>query len=83
MTASFTISPSLTIHNRIDNGLGLENGTVLVLGGEVGIDLGDSPVSLAVPVAIGFVLDEGYFIDGGDDGFGFFSVGLSCGLRAG
>ena len=60
--SDFTISPSLTIHNRIDNGLGLENGTVLVLGGEFGIDTGDSPVSLAVPVAIGFVLDEDYFI---------------------
>lgn len=81
--SGFSLSPSLTIHNRIASSLGQEEGTVVVLGGEVGIDTGDSGLSLGVPVAVAYVVDEDYFIAGGDDGLGFFSVGLSAGYGLG
>ncbi len=75
-----SLSPSITIHNRVDNGLGLSNGTILVLGAEYPVDLGDSELSLSLPVAVGFSFDEGYFTNGGDDGFGYISIGASAGL---
>ncbi len=76
----FSLSPSITVHNRVDNGLGLSNGTILVLGAEYPLDLGDSPLSVSLPVAVGFSFDEGYFVDGGDDGFGYVSIGASASL---
>jgi len=80
----FSISPSLTIHNRIASSLGQEEGTVVVAGAEFAVDaLEDAGVSLGVPVAVAAVLDEDYFIAGGDDGFAFFSVGLSAGYSLG
>jgi len=79
--SGFSLSPSVTIHNRLDNGLGLSNGTVVVLGAEVPVDLGeDSAISLGVPLAVGFAFDEGYFTAGGDDGFGYFSVGAAASM---
>lgn len=76
----FSLAPGLTIHNRVDNGLGLENGTILVLGVEPGftiVDSEDYPVDMSVPVAVGLALDDGYFTAGGDDGLGFVSVGAA------
>ena len=74
----FTLSPSLTIHNRI-GGDGLEKGTVVVLGGEYGVSLDeDCPVDLAVPFSLGYSLNDDYFRAGGDSGLAFLSVGVTA-----
>ena len=76
----FALAPSLTIHNRVA-GEGLEEGTVLVAGVEPGFSLLDSEdwtVDLSIPVNVAWVLEDGYF--GGDDGFGFVSVGAAVGV---
>ncbi|MEM9418451.1 MAG: hypothetical protein AAGA25_05250 [Planctomycetota bacterium] len=79
----FALSPSIVIHNRVDNGLGLSNGTIIVAGIEPGFSVVDSEefaIDMSVPVSFGFALDDGYFIAGGDDGFGFFSIGAAFGM---
>lgn len=78
----FALSPSVVIHNRV-SGDGLEEGTVIVAGVEPGFTIVDSEefaVDMSVPVSVGFVLDDEYFIAGGDDGLGFFSVGAAFGM---
>lgn len=81
--SGFTLAPSLTIHNRIGNTANegvSDSGTVLVFGAELPIGIPeDFPVSVSFPVALGIVLEEDYFIDGGDSGLGFFSAGASFG----
>lgn len=70
------LDPSVTVHNRInDFGGGGEEGTVVVVGVSPGTDLG--PVSLSVPINVGFALTDDYFTAGGDTGFAYASIGLS------
>lgn len=78
----FALSPAITIHNRL-SGDGLEEGTVIVAGVEPGFTIIDSEewtVDMSIPVNVAWVLDDEYFIAGGDDGFGFFSVGAAFGV---
>lgn len=79
------LSPSLTFHNRLDNGAAFgDTGTVLVAGIEEGFDLG--PVSFAVPVNAGFFLSDGFHattalapvLTDADSGFGYVSIGLNA-----
>lgn len=77
------LSPSLTIHQRLDQGAALgDEGTILVLGLSHGIEAG--PVSISFPVNIAYFLTDDFhnpFVAGGaDDGFGYFSLGVSASL---
>lgn len=77
------LSPSLTIHNRVGAGAAPQTGTVLVAGLEHGFDLG--PVSFAVPLNVGYFLDDGFhgtdvFGLPLDTGFGYGSIGLNASI---
>lgn len=77
-----SLSASLLLHNRNSPGAsGGENGNILIPGIEYAFDLG--PVSFAVPVAVGFFLEDNYhpttaLVPQTDSGFGYLSVGLSA-----
>ncbi len=66
------LSPSLTVHGRVDGNGGQSEGAVFVLGVEHGIDVG--PVSLSFPLNVAF-LTEDYYVDG-EGGFGYASLGV-------
>lgn len=72
------LSPSLTIHHRLNGG---ETGTVIDLGISHDLELG--PVSLSFPLNVGFFLDDDYYFPGGDDGFGYGSLGVAASLGLG
>jgi hypothetical protein len=73
------LSPSLTIHNRLDPGAsGGNNGTVLVLGLSHGIDVG--PLSVSFPVNIGYFIDDDFHANSTDSGFGFATIGVAASL---
>ncbi len=76
------LSPSLTIHQRLDagaaKGFGGDEGTILVLGLEHGFDLG--PVSLTIPFSVAYFVDEGFHGPTGDSGIGYGSLGLQASL---
>lgn len=77
------LSPSLTIHNRLDQGAAFgDEGTVLVLGLSHGIEAG--PVSISFPFGIAYFLEEDFHNPssngGSDDGFGFVSLGVAATL---
>ncbi|MFT4175228.1 MAG: hypothetical protein QM627_01115 [Luteolibacter sp.] len=69
------LSPSLTIHNRIDEGAsGGDNGTVLVLGLSHSIEAG--PVTISFPFNIAYFATDDFH--GGDDGLGYASIGVTA-----
>ncbi|MFD2257804.1 hypothetical protein ACFSSA_14070 [Luteolibacter algae] len=76
------LSPSLTIHNRLDAGAagpaGGDEGTILVLGLEHGIEAG--PVSISFPFSLAYFVDDGYHAASGDSGIGFASIGAQASL---
>ena len=72
------LSPSLTVHNRIDAGAsGGNTGTVLVLGLSHSVEAG--PLTISFPVNIAYFLEDD-FHGGTDNGFGFASVGVAASL---
>lgn len=77
------LSPSLTIHNRVEEGAAPDTGTILVAGVSHSFDAG--PVSLSVPANVAFFLDEGFHpgtvaVPMTDDGFGYASVGINASI---
>lgn len=69
------LSPSLTIHNRLDEGAsGGDTGTILVAGIEHGFEYG--PVKFTVPVSLAYFLADDFHPGSSDDGFGYVSLGL-------
>ena len=54
---------------------GLREGNYLEIGAGPGLALGDSPVGLSFPVAIGLSMKDYYEVDGQSDTFGFFQFG--------
>ena len=69
------LSPSLTIHHRIDEGAsGGNDGTFLVLGLGHSFDINDK-LSLSIPFSLGFAADE-FHTD--ESGYGFASLGLQA-----
>lgn len=79
------LSPSLTIHHRLDAGAAGsfvpgfspgDEGTVLVLGLSHSIELGAATISFPFNLAY-FVTDEFHAVDA-DDGFGFASLGVAA-----
>lgn len=77
------LSPSLTIHNRLDLGAAAgDEGTILVLGLSHSLEAG--PVTFSFPLNIAYFLTDDYHnfpINGGsDDGFGFVSIGAAASL---
>ena len=72
------LSPSLTIHNRLDSGAANDEGTILVLGLEHGFEAG--PVSMTIPFSLGYLMDDDYHQAGADSGFGYATIGLQASL---
>lgn len=79
------LSPSLTIHHRIDSGAsGGDEGTVLVFG--LGYDVEAGPVTFSFPLSIAYFADEGFhgtgpvFLGGSDSGLGYGSLGVSAAI---
>lgn len=70
------LSPSLTIHGRVDGNGGQDEGAVFLLGIEHGIDVGT--VSLSFPLNVGFVTED-YYVDG-EGGFGYVSAGIGASI---
>ncbi len=76
----FAFNPYVTVHNRLELGAAAgDEGTVIVVGIAPSFTLIDSetyPVTLTIPVASGFFLEDD-FHGGTEDGFGYVSVGAS------
>jgi hypothetical protein len=69
------LSPSLTIHSRLDEGAsGGHTGTILVAGIEEGFEFG--PVSFTVPLNLAYFLEDDFHPGSTDDGLGYVSIGL-------
>ena len=69
------LSPSLTIHSRVDAGLGMKEGVVAVLGIAHALSAGD--FSFSFPLNVAFATDEYH---GGDGGYAFASIGANASL---
>ena len=67
------LSPTLTIHNRVDGNGGQKKGTVFVLGASHSIDVG--PVTVGASADLGLVT-SGYYVQK-NGGFGYFAAGLN------
>jgi len=79
------LSPSLTIHQRLDQGAAIgDEGTVLVLGLSHSVDAG--PVSFSFPINIAYFATDGFHQNAtllsaeADSGFGYVSVGVAAAL---
>jgi len=78
------LSPSLTIHQRIDaggaamNGLTGDEGTIAVLGLEHGIEAG--LVSISFPFSLAYFLSDGFHSAVADSGFGYASIGVQAAM---
>jgi hypothetical protein len=71
------LSPSLTIHNRVDPGAsGGNNGTILVAGVSHSIEAG--PVTFSFPLNIAFFLDDDFHPASIDSGLGYGSFGVNA-----
>lgn len=71
------LSPSLTIHNRVDPGAsGGNNGTVLVAGISHSIEAG--PVTFSFPLNVAYFLDDDFHPGSIDSGFGYGSLGVTA-----
>jgi len=69
------LAPYLLVHGRVDNGLGLDNGVVGVLGMGPSIEAG--PVTISFPVSVAFATED---FHGGDAGFAYVSAGVSASI---
>ncbi len=73
------LSPSLTIHNRIEEGgSGGNNGTILVFGVSKGFEAG--PVSISVPLGLAYFLEDDFHGSSIDSGIGYGTIGLNATL---
>lgn len=73
------LSPSLTIHNRLDAGAsGGNTGTILALGLSHGLDAG--PLSISFPFTLAYFLEDDFHPGSTDSGFGFASIGVAATL---
>lgn len=73
------LSPSLTVHNRLDEGAsGGNTGTVLALGLSYGLEAG--PVSISFPFSLAYFLEDDFHPGSTDSGFGYASIGATASL---
>lgn len=71
------LSPSLTIHNRLDEGAsGGQTGTILVLGISHDFELG--PITVTPSANFAYFLQDDYHPGSTEDGYGYTSLGLSA-----
>lgn len=76
---SCLLSPSLTIHNRLQEGAsGGQDGTVLVLGLSHSVEAG--PVTVSFPFNVAYFLQDDYHPASTDSGFGYGSLGVTATL---
>lgn len=79
------LSPSLTIHHRLDTG-GVagsaagpgDEGTILVLGLSHSIEAG--PVTVSFPFNVAYFVDDDFHAPGADNGFGYGSLGVTASM---
>jgi hypothetical protein len=72
------LNPSLLVHGRVGNDLGLKDGVIVVLGVEEGFEAG--PVTFSFPVSVAFGTDQfhtGPGSSGGGGGYAYTSVGAN------
>jgi len=78
------VAPYATIALEMGSGGGADggasDGAYFEVGVEPGIPLETEAVSLSIPVALGLSLSNYYESGGGDNKFGFFSVGAALGI---
>lgn len=73
------LSPSLTFHNRLDEGgSGGNTGTIAVLGLSHGFDLG--PVAFSIPFSLAYFFPDDFHPASTEDGLGYGSLGLAASL---
>jgi hypothetical protein len=75
------LSPSLTIHTRLDEGAANDTGTILLLGVSHSVEAG--PVTVSFPLGIAFFLDEDFHAAGAEDGLGYGSIGIQAAMPLG
>jgi hypothetical protein len=79
------LSPSITVHNRLDTG-GVagsggqagDEGTVVVGGLSYGFDAG--PFSISIPFNIAYFATDEFHAPGADDGLGYGSLGVAASI---
>lgn len=77
------LSPSLTIHHRLDDG-GVagsaagpgDEGTILVAGISHSIEAG--PVTISFPLNVAYFIDDDFHAPSADNGFGYGSIGVTA-----
>ncbi|WP_166442729.1 hypothetical protein [Phragmitibacter flavus] len=69
------LAPSILVHGRVDNGLGLDNGVVGVLGIAPSIEAG--PVTISFPITAAAATED---FHGGDAGFAYASAGVAASI---
>ncbi len=80
------LSPSLTFHNRLSPGAARnlaagatgDDGTIVVLGLEHGVEAG--PVSISFPFSLAYFMDDGFHSNTADSGVGYGSIGIQASL---
>lgn len=77
------LNPSLTIHNRLDQGAAAgDEGTIVVLGLSHSVEAG--PVTISFPFNLAYFATEDFhnfdFAGGSDDGIGYGSIGVTATL---
>jgi hypothetical protein len=73
------LSPSLVIHNRVDEGAsGGSNGTVIVAGVSHSVEAG--PVTFSFPLNVAFFADDDFHPGSVDSGLGYGSLGVNATL---
>jgi hypothetical protein len=76
---SCLLSPSLTIHNRLQEGAsGGQDGTILVLGLSHSVEAG--PVAISFPFNLAYFLEDDFHPASTDSGFGYGSLGVTATL---
>lgn len=71
------LSPSLTIHHRLDEGAsGGNTGTIAVLGLSHSVEAG--PVTFSFPFNVAYFFQDDYHPGSTDSGFGYGSIGVSA-----
>lgn len=79
------LSPSLTIHNRLTPGGARavggptgDDGTIIVLGLEHGIEVG--PASISFPFSLAYFATDGFHQSAADTGFGYATIGVQASI---
>lgn len=79
---AFALNPAIVYAVELDNtAFGPDEGMYFQFGVEptVSVTAGNVPLSISLPIAVGFSIDDYYELAGDDDVFGFGTVGIAVG----